>query len=346
MKLNRYIYACTLGLSFLLLACEKETKEALDSYPEDITFNELALDRFSFSFADDKTSGSDKAGFVSFSGQRTSDRDFEGFALSNKNYRSFPWSLSYTFGNPAQTGAALVQAIDSTLFSVFTNVPNRTENYLVGNAGSGKAILRFKKASTLAHILVANTTYTYLQTVYGSVFSGTLDPAKQAYLATGTKVRNPLNPNTATTMYGTFYLPGPSGQNLIRLDGYVLLQKEKAGNLAKEAALTAGKSPEAAQAAYEKAKLDLKMGQVKLLIHGYLNGNKVGEVSHFLAVRAGVDGNNLTYNYTQNNWLAVDLNALGNVDELRFTMDGDYKDAAGKLLTPAYFCVDGIRLKK
>lgn len=345
-KINKQLSLYALGLLLLSTSCKKETKDSLLPFPEDITFNELALDRFSFKFLEGQTSGSDKAGFVSFSGKRTADGDLEGFALSNKNYRSYPWSLSFTFGKPGLTGDALQAAVDSTKFSVFTNVPNRTENYLVGNASTGKAILTFKKAATVAHVLVANSTYTYLHTMYGSVYSGTRDPLTQAFLPTGTKVRNPLNSNTATSMYGTFFLPGPAGKDLIRLDGFVILQREKAGNVAKQAAIDAGKTAEEVEIAYKTAYDALKIGQLKLLITGYLQGNKVGEVSHFLAVRPGVDANNPAYTYTQNNWLAVDLTSLGAVDELRFAMDGDYKDAAGKLLSPGYFCVDGIRIKK
>lgn len=335
-----------LGLSLFLGSCSKETKDSLTPYPEDITFNELEMDRFSFKFIEGAQSGSDKAGFVSFSGKRLPSGDFEGFALSNKNYRSFPWSLSYTFGKPTLAGQERQTAIDSTLFSVFTNVPNRTENYLVGNAGSGKAVINIKTPSEVEHILVANTTYGYLQTFYGSTYSGTLNKVTQAYESTGTKVRNPLIPNTATTMYGVFYLPQVQGSDLIRLDGYVTLEKEKAGNTAKKAALDAGKTAEEAQGAYDKAYADRKLGQVKLIIEGYSGGNKVGEVTHFLAVRAGVNPDNPTHSYTQNNWVAVGLRNLGKVDQLRFKMDGDYRDAQGKLLTPQYFCLDGIRLKK
>ncbi|ERJ61364.1 DUF4465 domain-containing protein [Sphingobacterium paucimobilis] len=335
-----------LGVSLLLGSCSKETKDSLLPYPEDITFNELEMDRFSFRFIEGAQSGSDKAGFVSFSGKRLPSGDFEGFALSNKNYRSYPWSLSHTFGTPTLTGESRQAAIDSTLFSVFTNVPNRTENYLVGNAANDKAVINIKTPAEVEHVLVANTTYGYLQTFYGSTYSGTLDKVTQAYNPTGTKVRNPLNPNTSTTMYGVFYLPQIQGPDLIRLDGYVALQKDKAGNEAKQAALQAGKTAEEAQAAYDKASAERVLGQVKLIIEGYSGGNKVGEVTHLLAVRKGVDPNNPTHEYTQNNWVAVGLRSLGKVDQLRFKMDGDYRDTQGTLLTPQYFCLDGIRIKK
>lgn len=344
MKFN--INAIAIALLFLVSSCEKETKESLLPYPEDITFNELALDRFSFTFHENMKAGSEKAGYVSFSGKKLANGDFEGFALSNKNYRSYPWSLSYTFGNPAIAGEKRQTALDSTIFSVFTNVPNRTENYLVGNANSGKAKLTFDKASKIEHILVANTTYGYLQAVYGSTYSGTLNSTTQVYSSTGTKVRNPSIPNTSTAMYGVFYLPGNQGQDLIRLSGFALLKKQEAGDKAKQQALSAGKTEAEAQAAYDKAYADLKVGQIKLIISGYLKGQKVGEKVHYLAVRENINPEFPTHSYNQNNWLAVDLEALGNVDELQFSMDGDYKDATGKLLSPAYFCVDGIRIKK
>lgn len=330
----------------LNFSCRKETKEVLLAFPEDITFNEIELDRFSFDFREDFRSGTEKSGFVRFSGKRLENGDFEGFAISNKNFRSYPWSLSYTFGNPQIQSSDRNDAIDSTVFSVFTNTPNRTENYLVGNARNKKAILKFDQPVTIEHILVANTTFGYLQTMFGSVYSGSLDPTTQEYLTSGTKIRNPFIPNTSTTMFGVFYLPSKRDKNLIRLSGFSILEKLKAAKLAKENALTTGASEIDAQKAYDIAYENTKVGQIRLIINGYLDGNFTSKIEHYLAVRLGVDKNNPNYNFTQNNWQSVLLESLGKIDELRFTMDGDYRDESGDLLSPQYFCVDGIRIKK
>lgn len=345
--MKKYNVLIAVAVLLVSVSCKKETKEALIDYPEDITFNEIELDRFSFKFPDGKmSSGNDKSGRVSFSGERLANGDFEGFVVSNKNYRSYPWSLSYTFGDPDLAGAALQEAIDSTVFSVFTARPNRTENYLVGNAASGKTILELDRPAVIEHVLIANTTYSYLHTAYGSVYSDELDPESQKYKVDGGKVRNPLNPNTSTEMYGVFYLPTIDGSEAIRLSGFLELEKKKAGDIAKQEALNAGLSAEEAEEAYNEAYEGVKKGYLKLIVEGYNGGNKVGEVEHYLAVRKGVHPEYPDYDFIQNEWEPLSLTALGEVSELKFKMDGDYRSASGELLSSSHFCIDGIRLLK
>lgn len=329
------------------MGCKKETKESLLPFPEDITFNELELDRFSFILPENgKISGNEKSGKISFEGKRLANGDFEGFALSNKNYRSYPWSLSFTYGNPQLEGEKRQEAIDSTVFSVYTSTPNRSENYLIGNTTGAKAALKLQTPSAIEHILIANTTFTYLQTNFGSVYSGTLDESTQAYKKDGEKVRNPLNPNTSTAMYGVFYLPTREGEERIRLSGFATLKKQQAGDSARQQALESGKTAEEVENAYEEAYEALKVGELKLIISGYKGGQKVGDVIHYLAARKGVNPLFPEHEFVQNDWLPVDMSSLGIVDEIKFDMDGDYRDDKGNLLSPTYFCVDGIRLKK
>lgn len=343
-KFKKYLIICCF---LVLIGCKKETKDALLPYPEDITFNEIELDRFSFLLPEKPMiAGSENSGKVIFEGKRLANGNFEGFALSNKNYRSYPWSLSFTFGDPQLEGQERIGAIDSTVFSVYTNRPNRTENYLVGNAVDDKAVLKLEKSSIIEHVLIANTTFTYLQTNFGSVYSGTLNESTQAYEKTGNKVRNPLNPNTSTAMYGVFYLPTAEGKELISLAGFAELQKREAGEAARQEALSKGETDKEAEMARDEAYEAHKAGELKLIISGYKGGQKTGDLTHYLAVRKGVDPLSPEHQFVQNDWLPVDLSSLGVVDELRFKMDGDYRDDKGKLLSPTYFCIDGIRLRK
>src|SRR5690606_39036209 len=157
-------------------------------------------------------------------------------------------------------------------------------------------------------------TYVYLLSVYGSAYSGTLDPVTQRYSMTGNRIRNPNIPSPAVADYGRWYLPGPGDVELIRLDGHSVLSGDP--------------------------------GYIKLLISGYQGSTQTGEVEFFLAARPGGDPDRPTASFTRADWYRVDLTSLGTVDKLIFRMDGSYKDGSGNLLTPPYFCLDGIRLRK
>lgn len=302
--------------ALLLTACEDEVKDILIPYPEDITFNELELGRFSFSIPSDPLrAGDDNAGYIVANVSKNADGSFGGFALSNKNYRSYPWTLSPDFAPETPlTVEQRQEAIDSTIFSVYTTRPNHTENFLVGHAVDDEAYITLEQPSVVEHVLVANTTYNYLLNAYGSVYSGTLNPTTQAYLITGTKVRNPNIPSTAVTDYGRWYLPGPDGKDHIRLAGSSILS----GN----------------------------PGYVKLIITGYNGNTPVGVVDFWLAVQPGADPENPAWNFIRSDWFKVDLTSLGTVDKLLFTIESSYNDASGQQLTPPYFALDGIRIRK
>lgn len=315
MKLKSIYIGSIIAAATCLVSCEKETKEPLMPYPHDITFNELELGRFSFEIpASPIRSGSDEAGFITANVQALGGTSFNGFALSNKNYRSYPWTLSPDFAPGSLTPPQRQAAIDSARFSVYTSRPNRTENYLVGHAVNDQAFITLDQPAVVEHVLVANTTYTYLLNVYGSAYSGTLDAATQRYLLTGTAVRNPNIPSTAVADYGRWWLPGPDDTELIRLEGHRILT----GNPT----------------------------YVKLLIAGYQGNTETGVVEFFMATRPGGDPARPTASFTRADWYSVDLTSLGTVDKLVFRMDGSYKDGSGHLLSPPYFCLDGIRLRK
>jgi len=334
--------------SLLFFSCKKQHKDVLVPYPEDITFEEQTLDRFSFKIPDAPfKAGDNQSGFVTVNVKKNPDGSFSGFALSNKNWRSYPWNLSPDFVEQSSLTQQQIKAsIDSTIFSVYTTRPNHTLNYLVGCVKDDDASITLDKPSVVEHILVANTTYNYLLETYGSVFSGTLNSATQEYSLSGTKVRNVQNPNTSTAMYGRFTLPGPGGTNLIRLAGVEILAKRAAGKTAADAARSAGKTPSQVAADSTAAANALSQGYVKLTVDGVKGGTVAGSVDYYLAIRPKVDPANPTLNYIAPDWFKVDLTSLGTVEKLVFHLSSSYQDINGNMLVPPYFCLDGIRLKK
>lgn len=293
--------------SIALFSCKKESK-ILIPYPEDITFEDQTLGRFAFNIPNAPfKSGNDKTGIATFNVKNNGDGTFSGFAVSNKNWRSFPWTLSPDFP-PAGglTPAKTKLAIDSCIFSVYTTITNQTNNFLVASVKDEDASFTLDKPTVVEHVLVANTTYNYLLETYGSVYSGTLDPITDQYLITGTKVKNINIANPSTLLYGRFTLPGPGGQNLKRLS----------------------------------------TGYVKLTVKGYNGASATGSVDFWLAVRLNADPANPTFNYILPSWNKVDLTALGTVNKVVFNLSSTYKDGLGNMLVPPYFCLDGIRLRK
>lgn len=335
----------TIGSS-LLFSCGQTKRDILIPYPNDITFEDLSLDRFSYSIPNQPfKSGNDKTGIVTVNVKSNGDGTYSGFAMSNKNWRSYPWNLS-SFGALNITPEQKKSSIDSTIFSVYTTRPNHTETYLVGCVKDDDANITLSSPAIVEHILVGNTTYNFLLESYGSTYSGTLDAQTQQYSFDGTPVRNIMNPNTSTTMYGRFRLPGPGGANLIRLAGAEILAKMAAGKTAADAARTAGKPADQVVADSTAAATATRKGFVKLTIDGYIGNVQTGAVDYWLAIRPGVDPENAELDYVAPDWFKVDLTALGTVDKLVFHLSSSYTDSNGKMLYPSFFCLDGIRLKK
>lgn len=332
----------------LLWSCSKTNKDVLIPYPEDINFEDQALGTFTFNIPNAPfSSGDAKTGIVTMNVKNNGDGTFSGFAVSNKNWRSYPWGLSPDFG-PATPSAAQIKAgIDSTIFSVYTTLPNRTNNYLVACVKDDDANITLKTPGIVEHVLVANTTYNWLLETYGSTFSGTLDANSQLYSLTGTKVRNVQNPNTSTAFYGRFALPGPTGNNdIVRLAGKEIIAKKAAGKVAADAARLAGKTPAQVIADSTAAYNATFAGYVKLTVNGFNGSTPTGSVDYWLAIRPNVDAANPTLNYIAPDWFSVDLTSLGSVNKLVFHLSSSYSDAFGNMLLPPYFCLDGIRLKK
>lgn len=306
--MNRYILILVLALSSTIFySCKKDSK-ILVPYPEDITFEDQQLADFTFRIPTAPfRSGNDKSGIVTFNVKNNPDGSFSGFAVSNKNWRSFPWSLSPDF--PPAGGLSpekIKSCVDSCIFSVYTAAPNQTNNFLVASVKDEDAAFSLDQPTVVEHILVANTTYNYLLESYGSVYSGTLDPVTQQYSITGTKVKNINIPNPSTLLYGRFTLPGPGGQQLVKLT----------------------------------------TGFVKLTVKGYNGTSATGSVDYWLAIRPNADLANPDASYISPNWSKVDLSKLGPVTRVVFSLSSSYKDGAGNMLVPPYFCLDGIRLRK
>ncbi|MGN7784699.1 DUF4465 domain-containing protein [Niabella sp. 22666] len=310
------------GLLLSLFSACSDKKEVLIPLPEDITFNELPLDRFSYKTYDAPfKAGTASTGTITVNAGKNADGSFKGFALSNKNWRSYPWNLSPDFAPPGLSDAQKKASVDSCIFSVFTNYPNKTENFLVADTRNGEAYITLDQPAVVEHILVANTTYNHLLETYGSNYSGTLNTATQEYSLTGTKIRNIKIASTSTDLYGRWYLPGPDNKNLIRLEGIERLAQATQG-------------------------AQVRKGFVKLIVTGSKTGTTTGKVEFWLAVRPGIDPAKAAWNVILGDWYTVDLKGLGQVDRLQFDIDSDYKDTNGKVLVPPYFCLDGIRIQQ
>ena len=73
----------------------------------------------------------------------------------------------------------------------------------------------------------------------------------------------------------------------------------------------------------------------KIVITGYLNDNKKGEVEYYLAdFRNGKT-------ILSNTWNKVDISMIGKVDKITFSVDSSDKGQFG-MNTPAYACIDNI----
>lgn len=189
------IFICIL-LGSLLAACS-DKDEVLVPIPDDITLNELTLDKFTHVVPD---GGFDSKG-VHFNTQKGSNGEFSGFAYSRRSNRSF------TF-----TGTQ--QAIDSNRFSVYTTRPNQTVVYAVACAKNEDAYFTLDKATVVEHVLVANTTWSYLAMNYGE------------------KSDNIANPNIPAAPKGIWYSYAPGVTRKLNQNGdyFKLVIKGYLGN--------------------------------------------------------------------------------------------------------------------
>ncbi|PQJ72183.1 DUF4465 domain-containing protein [Polaribacter butkevichii] len=83
---------------------------------------------------------------------------------------------------------------------------------------------------------------------------------------------------------------------------------------------------------------------LKAIVKGYNGDTFTGELEFYLA-SSRVDPLFPTRTFVVREWMRWDLTELGEVDKLVFNLEGsDVDSVTGELLTPPYFCLDGIRL--
>lgn len=95
-----------------------------------------------------------------------------------------------------------------------------------------------------------------------------------------------------------------------------------------------------------KKMVDADKDYFKLVIKGFNGSNQTGTVNFYLCTRKG-DPENPDWSRVVNDWYPVDLSSLGVVDKIVFNLESsDIEAGTGRMRTPAYFCLDGIRIQK
>ena len=83
----------------------------------------------------------------------------------------------------------------------------------------------------------------------------------------------------------------------------------------------------------------------KLIVTGYNGSTETGQVEFYLCTRKG-DPNHPDWSLVINDWYKVDLSSLGVVSKVVFHVaSSDVEEGTGRMRTPPYFCLDGIRIK-
>lgn len=82
---------------------------------------------------------------------------------------------------------------------------------------------------------------------------------------------------------------------------------------------------------------------IKVVIDGYNGAAHTGTVDFFLADRQSDDRKR---NFTLADWTPVSLEELGTVTRIVFSLESTVVNGAGEMVTPPYFCIDGIRFKE
>ena len=165
-----------------LWGCSDEDK-LLIPYTNDITLNELQLDKFSHVIPE----GGFSSGGIHFNTKREADGSYSGFAYSNRSNRS----LTFT---------GTQEAIDTNRFSVYTPRLNQTGVYAVACVRDGNAFFTLEKPAIIEHILVANTTWSYFSMLYGD---------KTDYIA---------NPGIPSGVKGEWYTYAPGVERKLNED--------------------------------------------------------------------------------------------------------------------------------
>lgn len=347
---NYLKYAYLIIALSTITSCSDKWPENLTGSNYDITFNELQVDRFSFQIPNGPfSSGDAKSGIITLNSVKKGNNDIEGgFVISNKNWRSFPWSLSEDFGSTTASDAVKAEAIDTCRFSVYTNNGNTNKTYVIAKVKDELAHFTLATPDVIESILVANTTYNYLLMTYGSYYSSYLNSKTQWYESLDDKgepalITNPKIPET--TAKGRFSLLTPDGKPIMHLNGVSTLAKDKAGKESADKNREEGAPADKIFNDSIAARNATGAGWFKLIIKGYLNGAQVGTVEYYMGARTNAVKDYPKLNTIKDQWYAVDLTKLGKVDKIVFNLDSSDKDESGIMRTPPYFCLDGIRLK-
>ncbi len=327
MKINKIISILILSGS-IFTACSDEIKKKTLDFPNDVTFNQeensIDIEVPSLQFVQLDAPFKARAfhsGVITFNAKKNGDGTHSGFALSNKNYRSYPWCTSVNHGVENISDKLLQQAADSSLYSVYSgSYPNQLKNFTVVRAEGEEAFFTIDRPMIVEHVIVANCTFNYLMLTYGTLYSKTLNKESnkyEKYDAAGklSVVRNPNIPDPATSKFDVWIMP----------DYYNFGQGEEYSRMAP--------APD--------------KGYFKVIATGYNNGRETGTSEYYLAVRPGASTQAPydKWNIIQSFWAKWDLSSLGAVDKVLFTVDGSERAANGNLKTAPYFCLDGIRLK-
>lgn len=329
MKILKY----TLLLLFaglLFVSCEDQTHLSTLPYPNDITFNaeekglDIEVPKLDFVQLDAPfTARAFNYGSITMNAKKKADGTHVGFALSNKNYRSYPWCNAKTTSNPNPNPSAetLKKATDSLLYSCYTgSYANRMKNFAVVRVEGEEAYFTIDEPRVVEHVCITNCTFNYLALRYGSVNSSRIlsNVCQEMYNGKLATTRNPNIPNTSATAYGVWFLPDyynfGQGEPWVRVYG----NNSKPNYF------------------------------FKVIATGYNGGTKTGSVDIWLSLKKGVateEPYSLWNNAIEAEWMPWDLSSLGVVDKVVFTMDCAEKNADGSLHIAPYFCIDGIRLK-
>ena len=350
-----------------LTSCEDEKHTARLDFPNDITFDiesKLAIKIPYLGHIVPDVAFKVEAyhkGSVTFNVQKNADGTHTGFALSSRNFCSYPWSNAKSVANlnPNPDVATLKASADTCIFSVYTgSYPNLCGNFTVVRVSGDDAYFTLDKPRVVEHALVANTDFNYQLLSYGSRYSSYFNDVTQVQEeynpGTGALAvqKNPIIPDQATSKYRVFYMPDVynfgKGEDYIRIAGQQILAKREAGRQAADAARAQGKTGEQVAADSTAAATATVKGYVKIIAKGYLGSTPTGTSEHYMTLAPGVDPRDPFVNWnvmpTQSSWLWWDLTPLGVVDKVIFYMDSSDKDASGNMRTPPYFCMDGIRL--
>lgn len=181
--MKKILFYVLIGNLLLFSACS-DKDDLLVPIPNDVTFNELVLEKFTHVIPE----GGFNSGGIHFNTQIEEGGEFSGFAYSRRSNRS----LTFT---------GTQEALDSNRFSVYTPRPNQTGVYAVACVKDDDAYFTLEQPTVIEHILVANTTYSYFAMYYGE------------------KTENIANPNIPAGPQGIWYTYAPGVYRPLNLEG-------------------------------------------------------------------------------------------------------------------------------